>query len=497
MKTASPPTRSNRAMVHSIASVAALLWHALLTAQPTGWNNGGGDPGRTGFVDVIGPTENVTLWQVTAAGGFGSPVYIEGDRFVTMRFFGLAFAPVECRSLSTGALLWSREVTGGTGRSLPIGFRDGQVYVMRLTESLEDSLFALDAFTGDRIWAAATTISNHISCSANFASNGDLFVEGWSWPQTQGRMRRISRLDGSLMWECNFQPVNIGASELTVRGNTGYLAESLNGASNITAIDLTTGERLYSHPINDTQPDGGEQYCPIVVNDAGVIFYHKLGDNISAFTDDGTQFSLLWETQIQGYAPFSQMCLGADGTLYAPSNGRVIRLDPTTGTILNTSGVIAQNPQLFLMRASSPANGVVYVTDGDDGVHVFTPDLQPLWNDPVPNINISGVTISPNGLVVVTGAGVLKAYKPTETTTSIAETRGADWSVHPNPVSDVLTIAGEDVQPGESFALLDASGRIALQGLLTGPSTAVGLADLGSGVYFLRAGQRTMRVVKD
>jgi len=497
MKSAATPTSSIRAMAHSMAALAALSCPALLAAQPTGWNNGGGNPGRTGFVDVIGPTENVLLWQATAAGGFGSPVYIEGDRFVTMRFLGLAFAPVECRSLGTGALLWSREVTGGTGRSLPIGFRDGQVYVMRLTESLEDSLFALDALTGDRIWAAATTISNHITCSANFAPNGDLFVEGWSWPQTQGRMRRISRLDGSLIWECNFQPVNIGASELTVRGNTGYLAESINGTANITAIDLVTGQCLYSHPINDTQPGGGEQYCPIVVNDAGVIFYHKLGDNISAFTDDGTQLTLLWETQIQGYAPFSQMCIGADGSLYAPSAGRVIRLNPATGAILNTSPVIGQNPQLFQMRASAPANGVVYVTDGDDDVHVFTPDLQPLWFDPVPNLNISGVTISPNGLVVVTGAGVLKAYKPTETSTSVGEIHGVEWSVQPNPVSDVLTITCGYVQIGQPFALLDASGRMALQGRLTGPSTPVELAGLSSGVYFLQVGRRTMRVVKD
>ena len=479
------------------AACAVVLCPAIGSAQATGWNNGGGNPARTGHVDVIGPTENVTLWQASSPGWFGAPVYIEGDRFVTMRFLGLAFSPVECRSLGTGALLWSREVTGGTGRSLPIGFRDGQVYVMRLTESLEDSLFALDAQTGNRIWASAVTISNHITCSANFAPNGDLFVEGWSWPQTQGRMRRISRLDGSLVWECNFQPVNIGASELTVRGNTGYLAESLNGAANITAIDLTTGERLYSRPINDTQPDGGEQYCPIVVNDAGVIFSPKLGDNISAFTDDGTQFSLLWETQIQGYAPFSQMSIGADGTLYAPSNGRVIRLDPTTGTILNTSGVIAQNPQLFQMRASSPANGVVYVTDGDDGVHVFTPDLQPLWNDPVPNINTSGVSISPTGLVVVTGASIIKAYKPTETSTSITDMHGAEWSVHPNPVSDALTITFGDLPGWESFTLLDASGRMVLQSRLAGRSTTVGLAGLGSGVYFLRAGQRTVRVVKE
>jgi hypothetical protein len=36
-----------------------------------------------------------------------------------------------------------------------------------------------------------------------------------------------------------------------------------------------------------------------------------------------------------------------------------------------------------------------------------------------------------------------------------------------------------------------------LQSRLAGRSTTVGLADLGSGVYFLRAGQRTVRVLKE
>jgi outer membrane protein assembly factor BamB len=469
----------------------------VLHAQPTGWNNGGGDPGRTAHVNVIGPDQNTLLWQVSAAGAFGAPVYIEGNRFATMRFLALTQAPVECRDLTTGALLWSREVTGGTGRSLPIGFRDDQVYVMRLTESLEDSLFALDALTGDRNWASPVTTSTHITCSANFADNGDLFVEGWNWGLTQGYMRRIDRTDGSLMWECPISPVNIGASELTVNGNTGYLAESIAGVAQVTAIDLTTGQRLYSHPVNDTQPGGGENYCPIVVDDAGTIFYHKLGDNVSAFSDNGTQLTLLWETPIQGYAPFSQMCLGADGTLYAPSNGQVIRLDPATGAILNTSAVISQNPLLFQMRASSPANNLVYVSNGENDLHVFTPDLQPLWTDPTPNINTGGMSISPGGLVVVTGAGTIKSYKPNQTNTSVPENGGAAWRVQPNPASDMLFIALGDTPAGAPFSLLDASGRTLLQGRLPGGSATLPLTGIPAGVHLLRIGTGALRVVKE
>jgi outer membrane protein assembly factor BamB len=465
-----------------------------LSAQPTGWNNGGGDPGRTGFVDVTGPVENVLLWQVNAAGAFGSPAYIEGDRFVAMRFLSLTNAPVECRSLGNGSLLWSKEVTGNAGRSLPIGFRDGQVYVMRLTESLTDSLFALDATNGERIWASPVTISNHITSSCNFAPNGDLFVEGWDWGTTQGRMRRISRTDGSQLWACTFQPVNIGASELTVRGDRGYLAESINGEAHITAIDLNTGQRLYAHPVNDTQQGGGEQYCPLVVNEAGTIFYHKLGDNVSAFADDGTQFTLVWETPIGGYAPFSQMCLGADGSLYAPSNGQVLRLDPATGAVLSTSSVIAQNPMLFQMRASAAANNMVYVTDGDDAVHAFTPDLQPLWSDPVPNINTSGVSIAPNGLTVVSGAGVIKAYKPTQSTNGVNELDASAWTARPDPLAGTLTIRCSDGHQGTPYALHDASGRVVRAGTLVGNTTLVPLHGIAPGVLLLRIGAGTRRV---
>jgi hypothetical protein len=183
--------------------------------------------------------------------------------------------------------------------------------------------------------------------------------------------------------------------------------------------------------------------------------------------------------------------------LYAPSNGQVIRLDPATGDILNTSSVIAQNAQLFQMRPSAPANQVVYVTDGTSGVHVFTPDLTPLWFDPVPNLNISGVSIAQNGLVVVTGGGIIKAYKPTETATAITGPEARSLGIHPNPVSDLLHVPIPESLYGAYYALLDARGRTVRQGRLTVASATIPMADLRSGVYLLRIGPSTARVVKE
>jgi len=94
------------------------------TAQTTGWNNGGGNWQKNGFVQVNTPITDSVLWQINSPGANGMPLFIEGNYLVTMRFFSLTNAPVECYDLSTGALRWSVDVTNGGGRSLPVGLRD-------------------------------------------------------------------------------------------------------------------------------------------------------------------------------------------------------------------------------------------------------------------------------------------------------------------------------------------------------------------------------------
>jgi len=113
---------------------------ALVKGQNTAWNNIGGNWGKNGYVDVAGPTTDSVLWETTSSGLFGTPIYIEGNYLVTMRFQSTTYAPVECFDLTTGNLLWSVDITNSTGRSLPVGLRDSRVFVMRYTESQNESL---------------------------------------------------------------------------------------------------------------------------------------------------------------------------------------------------------------------------------------------------------------------------------------------------------------------------------------------------------------------
>jgi len=190
------------------------------------WNNGGGNPQRNGLSDLNGPTTDSLLWDINSGSLIGFPVYIEGNKLITMKFLQMTNAPVVCYDLNNGQLLWQKEVTGLAGRSLPLGIRDGQVYVMRLTESLYDTLYALDANNGEKIWKANVTVDAYITTSVSFASNGDLFVEG-NQPTNQFKMYRINHLTGTKIWETNIVPFVVGTVEMSVYENTGYLLEQL------------------------------------------------------------------------------------------------------------------------------------------------------------------------------------------------------------------------------------------------------------------------------
>ena len=49
---------------------------------------------------------------------------------------------------------------------------------MRVLESGYDSLYALNATNGEKIWTANVTICTYMSESLSFTSNGDLLVNG-------------------------------------------------------------------------------------------------------------------------------------------------------------------------------------------------------------------------------------------------------------------------------------------------------------------------------
>jgi outer membrane protein assembly factor BamB len=403
------------------------------------WNNGGGNPQRNGLALVDGPTTDSVLWQASSQGLFGMPVYIEGNKLVTMRFISQTNSPIVCYDLEDGTLLWEQDITGNTAKSLPVGVRDNQVYAVRSTDNpLGDSLYALDLNTGTKIWTSEATVCVYGNASTCFASNGDLLIEG------SFKFSRINFQTGELMWNCNAFGFVVGHLEMSVNNsiNTGYFMEQLGGVAYVTAVDLATGTKKYSHILNETNPGGGLIQVPLMVGSNGIIYAHKQGDNITALEDTGTSLNLLWETVIYGNPAFSHICEGADGSIYAPYNDKVVRLEPVTGQIIDSTQSISSTSYFFPV-ISATQNNMIYLTNGENEFYAFDHELNLVWSDYLPNNNTSGAAIGSNGLIAVSGTNVIKVY--TSGTTVSVEDKEKPGLIelcrnYPNPFRKSTTI---------------------------------------------------------
>lgn len=479
-------------MRYRILLIAAMILAMEGLAQVSDWNNGGGNPKRNGLSFVNGPQADTLLWQDNPAGIFGMPCYIEGDKLVTMRFLSMTNAPVVCYGLFTGEKLWEKEITGLTGRSLPVGVRSGKVYVVSYKETQHDTLYALDLSNGDKVWTCSVTVNPYISASVSFTENGDLVIE---------RNTGISRIDhqtGQQVWLCPIVSFVGGCMEVAVNNdnNTGYCIEQVGGVPYVAAIDLATGIRKYHHILNETNPGGGLQQAPIMVGNNGVVYAHKQGDNITALSDNGSSLSLLWETPITGNAPFSHTCTGADGSVYAPCGDKIIRIDPASGSILDSSMSFCSNPDLFQLRLSAAQNNLVFATNGENKLAVFDADLNMLWSETIPNVNTSGAALGSDGVIAVSGTSLVRVYTPSVNVGIRQEPGRQEMLAYPVPFTDQFSISAGPLMTGSEFRVYDLNGNIVKCGIISSRLTMVETRDLREGCYFLQVVDRSIKIFK-
>ncbi|MBN2537859.1 PQQ-binding-like beta-propeller repeat protein, partial [candidate division WOR-3 bacterium] len=452
-------------------------------------------------------------WERTLSGMFGLPVFIGQDRLVTSRFQSINYTPVVCHDLATGDTLWTRDFGGTNSRSIPLGINDGRVYAMNFQELTyqKDTLYALDADDGSILWTAGIRVQMSISESVTFASDGDPLVTADSF-----RIARINREDGTVQWTARRVWPVTGSCDIVAYGDRCYCYGGDIGSLYLAAFDEATGTLIDTCRIEDTHPGGPMPQAAPMVGPGGTIYCHKVGDNVTAVRDDGDSLVKLWTAEISGttpyYSPFAHFAVGPDSTVYAASWGRIIRLDPATGAKLDSSPVIQDTTQvIFHVRISVGANGVVLVSSGGypplGGLYAFTPDLEPLWYEPIQRLNTCGPAIGPGGVVAVAGDGrVLKVFDPfTGLAANPAPRPEPALLARPNPfrtaVSLQLTAGGPD-----RADIFDASGRLVRRLAVGRQPSAVGSLtwdgrddagkELGPGVYVCRCGTSSVRLVK-
>jgi outer membrane protein assembly factor BamB len=379
----------------------------------------GGNPARNGQSAAFGPTAPTLLWQGGTSTAYVHQAVIEGNIVVSDRTPNPGDyangSLLEARNLTTGALLWTAKLPGAQEHVQLMGINNGQVYASRAFNGKSNNIYALDANTGGILWTSVDTIE--VARGLNFAANGDLIIG------KQNSLLRINQANGANVWSVSRSCPVSDTCGAAVFDKRAYVWEAAVGGPRIAVVDLDQGSKLYAGP-----PTGGltQQVLPFVGPD-GTVYAPRTQNNTAvdyliAYSDTGSELKEKWRSPL-GFVPNASFGIGPDGSVYSYSRQQeVVRLDPNSGAVINRSVPLVTAYGLS-GRMVIDAGGVIYMSNGgyDDGaLFSFNPDLTVRWSVNIHYISLSGVSLGPNNVLVVSGNGTnLRAYRTDSISTAV------------------------------------------------------------------------------
>ncbi len=153
-----------------------------------------------------------------------------------------------------------------------------------------------------------------------------------------------------------------------------------------------------------------------------------------------------------------------------------------------------------VLNATSPVTKLVgtgnnYITHTSDGTSgVSTKSWTFDWTSPAEetgDITFFAAFIVSNANLNTSGDTVYTSTLDISEIEIVGIDKGAfmeNISVYPNPASDVISIKVSDNVPGQTFTLVDQSGRQVLIGQLNERTTSVDISHLEAGTYFCQVG---------
>jgi hypothetical protein len=315
---------------------------------------------------------------------------------------------------------------------------------------------------------------------------------------------RLNKVDGTTVWQTYRLAYGDGA-ELAVYGSKIYGIINDLTQLKVAAFDTSDGQLLYKTEAID---NGLVQQQALFLGNDGTIYLPRsqnnpITDSLYSFTDNGAGFTQNWSVPIH-YIPFSSSGIGLDGSVYSYSrSGKVIRIDPVTGTITDSSQVILYGNASY-PRMSIDAAGIVNVTNGgfsDGAFFSFNSDLTLRWQTPITNVYIGGPLIGWDGTLVMCGVGNdIRAYRgdTTAETDDILSNTNSTF-LFPNPFQDKLNLQTDASLVGLYFVVYDYLGKSVIVGNIESERTTLDLSNLSSGIYLLCIENKKefMKIIKD
>ncbi len=408
-------------------AVALGVWLNLVwpLPAPADWNNFGGNPQRCGLTSVLGPDAAEQLWANTDDFSIISwhPVTL-GDRVFAIREAGFPGAVANdilvAYDLNTGGELWRFDVPyGGNSNEEWIAWVGGangnHVYCARGGSGRTTPVYAVDVVSGTLAWTSTDETVAGPQDGFVFAPDGDILVGDFD------QILRLSADDGSQVWRTP-RLCSVSGNCGVVANETGvYYAIPVVGGHRIAKLDLATGAHLYDSPL---MPGFTAQNAPFLSADGNTVYFARSQSNAAvdflyAFEDDGAALNPLWSRPIR-WTTSHEHGVGPDGSIYTFLPGdEFVRLDPLSGNVINTAGVLSPIGVGLSPRTAVSADGIVYVSNGwantpstNARTWAFAPDLgAPLFTLNLDNQNSGGPSLGAHGTLIVADRVGVYAYR--------------------------------------------------------------------------------------
>jgi len=298
-----------------------------------------------GFSESPAPMDNTILWTAPVTGDyheFPTPVIVDGIVYYPSNYGTDSLYALDA---ATGDLIWKYR-TGYTDDAVTV--KDGYVY------TASDSLWCLDALTGERIWATAAADADG---STPAVVNGSVYCGRASYSQSTSYIYRLDAATGSEIWSQTLSGYT--ASCLTVCSGMVFIPAYMGS---LYALDANTGSLVWE---NADSYGGYWDSSPVVVDN---IIYIS-GDDSRTRAIDAITGVTVWEVDITPGTYISATPAYHNGRLYFGDQVDSYHcLDASDGsTIWSVPGV--------QHGSSGIADGIVFYGEGSnyyaDSARVF------------------------------------------------------------------------------------------------------------------------------
>lgn len=313
----------------------------------TDWYTYMGNDLHSGFSESPAPHDATVLWTASVTGDiheFCTPVIVDGIVYYASQF---GYETLFALDAATGEEIWTFEDTGPTDDAVTV--KDGFVYIA------SDSVWCLDALTGERIWAfgGSTCFSGTPIVTADLVIVTISFGTGGGGTST---VYALDRWTGGELWSSTW-PWAMQCCPASF-GDMVILPFYWGSAPPLLALNQSDGSIAWSF----VEP-GGEGFwdsSPCISD--GVLYIGAFGG--TAYAVDPNDGSLLWQSQLGEWDINSTPAIH-DGRVFlsggGPINDGMIALDASTGDELWL------NPN-WAHGSEAVADGLVFWGDVDSGI---------------------------------------------------------------------------------------------------------------------------------